>query len=127
MRPESDSGSSGGGDLKRFPASKMRTTAGNMTTNANNALAEHERSWARIQAYINRFPGFMQGPVRAVLEAYEKRLRASYQWQLDCANALIQGAEATETTDTQMAQSFNGYEDNTDTGRHAGRGGMWAP
>lgn len=125
MRPGSGGGSSGGSDLKQFPVAKMLTTAGNMITNANNALAEHEKTWKRVENYINSFPGFMQGPVRAVLGAYEKRLRDSYQWQIDCANALVAGAEAAETTDTQLAQSFNGYDDNTDTGRHVGGGRLW--
>ncbi len=122
-----DGSSSGSSQAKQFPVTRMLTTAGNMVANANTALAQHEAAWARIQNYINTFPGFMQGPVRAVLEAYEKRLRDSYQWQIDCANALVAGAEAAGATDTQIAQLFTAYEgyDATDTGRHVGGGRGW--
>jgi hypothetical protein len=92
MRVGSGGGSSRGSDVKKFPVGKMLTTAGNMITNANNALAEHERAWARIQTYIDSFPGFMQPPVRAVLSAYEKRLRASYQWQIDAATDVVKSS-----------------------------------
>ena len=108
-------GSGGNSDAKQFPVGRMLETASQMMANANQSLAEHEQAWTRIQNYIDSFPGFMQGPVRAVLEAYEKRVRASYQWQIDCATSLAMQAEAAETTDTNIAQSFTGY-DNTDTG-----------
>jgi len=108
MRPAGDGGSSGGGDLKRFPVARMRETAGNIVANALSAQEQHDQAWRRIQAYIDRFPGFMQGPVRAVLESYDKRLRASYQWQFDFASALVQGADAADTTDTEIKNSFDG-------------------
>jgi len=122
-----DGSSSGSSGVKQFPVARMLTTAGNMVANANTSLAQHEQAWTRIQNYINTFPGFMQGPVRAVLGAYEKRLRDSYQWQIDCANALVAGAEAAGATDTQIAQLFTAYEgyDATATGRHVGGGRGW--
>lgn len=125
MRTGSGGGSSGNGDVKQFPVGRMLETASQIIANANQSLAEHEQAWQRIQNYINSFPSFMQGPVRAVLEAYEKRLRDSYQWQIDSANALIAGAETAETTDTQLAQSFTGYDGDTDIGRHVGGGRAW--
>ena len=103
-------GSSGNSDIKQFPVSRMLEAASQMIANANQSLAEHEQAWNRIQNYIATFPGFMQGPVRAVLEAYEKRVRASYQWQIDYATSLVTQAEAAQTTDTNIAQSFTGFD-----------------
>lgn len=108
----------GGSDQKQFPVARMRTTAGNIMSNALSAQAQHDQAWGRIQGYIDRFPGFMQGPVRAVLESYDKRLRASYQWQIDFATSLALGADAADTTDTYIKNAFDG----TDAGPHAGRG-----
>lgn len=124
MIPESGGGSSNGSDVKRFPTRRMIDTAKNMIANANNALYEHELAWAHIQRYIDSFPSFMQQPVRAVLSAYEQRVRASYQWQIDAANALAAGAGSASETDTQIAASFTGYEGNLDTGDQGG-GGNW--
>ncbi|MDQ2715181.1 MAG: hypothetical protein M3Z08_09770 [Chloroflexota bacterium] len=107
MRIVPEDSSSGSGDVKQFPVSRMLETAGNMMMNANNALTQHETTWKKVQSYIEHFPGFMQGPVRAVLDSYDRRLRDSYQWQMDFARALAQGADAADTTDSHMVQAFN--------------------
>jgi hypothetical protein len=121
MRPTDDGGSSSGKDTKQFPVARMREAAGNILSNATSAQTQHDQVWGRIQNYINRFPGFMQGPIRAALEMYEKRLRASYQWQIDFANALAQGANAADTTDTNIQKNFDG----TKPDAHHGGGRQW--
>jgi hypothetical protein len=84
----------------------MLETASQMITNANNALDRHTTTWAKVQAYVHTFPGFMQGPVLAVLTPYEHRLRASYQWQLDCAYTLIASVNNMQTTDDGVSTAF---------------------
>jgi hypothetical protein len=99
-----NSGSSG--QTVNYPIDRMRETAGNILSNANKSLAEHEATWAKVQRYIERFPGFMQGPVRTLFSLYEARLRASYQWQMDFAKTLADSADMAETTETDIANSF---------------------
>jgi len=89
-----------------YPVDRMRETAGNILSNANKSLAQHETAWANVQRYIERFPGFMQGPVRTLFSLYEARLCASYRWQMDFAKALADSAEIAETTETNIANSF---------------------
>ncbi|MDQ2905704.1 MAG: hypothetical protein M3Y81_19430 [Chloroflexota bacterium] len=107
MRIGPDGNANGGRDLKTFPVERMRKAAGDIVSNANSSLAQHEATWRRVQGYIDSFPGFMQGPVRAVLSGYDRRLRESYQWQIDYATSLAQGADAAGITDADMAQAFN--------------------
>ncbi len=89
-----------------YPSGRIIETANQMLTNAHNSLDQHNAAWAQVQGFIHSFPGFMQGPVMAVFAPYERRLRASYQWQLDCANALINGADQMQQTDAAVAQGF---------------------
>jgi hypothetical protein len=93
-----------------YPIPKMRQTAGNIMSNANNSLAQHETAWSKLQQYIGRFPGFMQEPIRAVLSAYENRLRASYQWQIDYAQALSTSADTMDDADTSISDSFQHHQ-----------------
>lgn len=89
-----------------YPVDRMRETAGNILSNANNSLAQHETVWANVQRYIESFPGFMQGPVRTLFSIYEARLRQSYEWQMDFAKTLADSADMVETTETGIANSF---------------------
>jgi len=84
----------------------MLETASQIITNATNSLAEHDSAWKKVEAYVQTFPGFMQGAVMAMLVPYANRLRASYQWQLDLATALIDGVTAMQGTDSNVASSF---------------------
>ena len=103
--PSGDNSSSAGGHMS-YPSGRITETAQQMTTNANKALEQHNAAWAQVQAFVQTFPGFMQGPVMAVLNPYERRLRASYQWQLDCANTLTHGSQQMQHTDTAVARGF---------------------
>jgi len=103
--PAGDGSSSGSGHMS-YPSGRIIETAQQMTTNANKSFEQHNAAWAQIQAFVQTFPGFMQGPVMAVLAPYERRLRASYQWQLDCANTLTNGSQQMQQTDTAIARGF---------------------
>ncbi len=108
-------GSSSGSSRMSYPSERILETANKMIANANTSVEQHNAAWAQVQAYVQTFPGFMQGPVRAVLAPYERRLRASYQWQLDCANTLINGSNQMQQTDARIAQGFTpqGFGRNT--------------
>jgi len=92
--------------VANYPVDRIRETAGNILSNANSSLVQHETAWANVQSYIGRFPGFMQGPVRALFSIYEARLRSSYQWQIDFARSLADSADALETTENGVKNSF---------------------
>jgi hypothetical protein len=89
-----------------YPAARITETANQMITNANHSLEQHNTAWAQIQSYVQSFPGFMQGPIMAVLTPYERRVRASYQWQLDCAHTLLSGLGHMQQTDTTASNNF---------------------
>jgi hypothetical protein len=89
-----------------YPAGRILETANRMTTNAQSSLEQHNAAWAKIQAYVQSFPGFMQGPLLLVLTPYERRLRSSYQWQLDCAKTLTSGMDQMQQTDTAVSNTF---------------------
>lgn len=118
MKVGSPNGSQSGDNQTNIPIDRMLTTAGKMISNAKSAQTQHEQTWKRIQNYINTFPGFMQGPVQAVLSAYEKRLRDSYQWQIDCANALLNAALAAGATENQIVHDFDTAANSTPPGKN---------
>jgi hypothetical protein len=89
-----------------YPTDKMRLTAQNIRTSANNALADHSMYWQRVQNCLSPLPGFMQSALHYVLDPHDKRLRDSYQWQLDFATALEQAADRMEGLDQQIKQTF---------------------
>src|SRR5215469_603142 len=89
-----------------YPLTRMLETASQIITNATNSLAEHDSAWKKVEAYVQTFPGFMQGAVMTVLVPYANRLRASYQWQLDLATTLIDGVTTMEGADSDVANSF---------------------
>src|SRR5215471_15475976 len=97
------SGSSG---QMSYPFERMLEAASQLITNANNSLTEHDSAWKKVEAYVQTFPGFMQGAVMTVLVPYANRLRASYQWQLDLATTLIDGVTTMEGADSDVANSF---------------------
>jgi hypothetical protein len=98
----------GSGSLS-YPTKHMVDVASQMCTNANNALKEHDAAWSRIQNYVHGLFGFMQGPIFAVLNPYEQHLRKSYQWQIDCGNAIIGAANLMDETNTSVSNSFQGF------------------
>lgn len=89
-----------------YPTARITETANQMITNANHALSQHNAAWAQVQSYVQSFPGFMQGPLMAVLTPYERRIRASYQWQIDCANTLLSGVGQMQQTDINVSNTF---------------------
>ncbi len=103
--PAGGSTSSGSGSMS-YPSGRILETANKIITNAHASLEQHDAAWAQVQAYVQTFPGFMQGPVMAVLVPYERRLRASYQWRLDCANTLMNGSNQMQQTDATVARGF---------------------
>ena len=93
-------------EIISYPTGHMVEVASQMLTNAHNALDEHDAAWKQVQNYVYSLFGFMQGPILAVLNPYEQHLRKSYQWQIDCANAILSAAGQMGDLDTSIAHSF---------------------
>ena len=98
--------SSQSNDQMSYPAEAITETAQQMITNANMALEQHNAVWAQIQSSVQGLPGFLQNPMMAVLTPYERRLRASYQWQVDCAHTLLSGLGQMQQTDVAVSHNF---------------------
>ncbi len=89
-----------------YPTDDIRAASAKISSKANLALESHHTAWARIQRYVESFPGFMQGPIMDVLSRYERRLSASYQWQIDFAQTLGVVANAIDTNEQDIASGF---------------------
>jgi hypothetical protein len=90
-----------------YPINHMYDVASQMITNATNAQDNHDNAWNKINGYIQRFPWFMQGALHAVLDPYDLRARASYDWQMSAAYALKDAADTISQADDEIKQSFN--------------------
>lgn len=97
-------------DEMSYPIEHMYTTVDNIMSNASTSLTQHEIAWSNVQRYIDRFPYFMQGPVRAVLSAYEQRLRQSYEWQVEYAKALKDATDTAAGVEQDVYTSFRHNE-----------------
>lgn len=89
-----------------YPTDKMRLTAQKIRNSANNALTNHGMYWRRVQNCISPLPGFIQSALYYVLDPHDKRMRDSYQWQLDFATALELAADRMGGLDQQIKQTF---------------------
>ena len=89
-----------------YPTDRMIQAAAKIRANANDALGQHNVLWQRLQSSLHPLPGFIQNAIFYVLNPYDKRLRESYQWQLDLADRLEQAAEMFQQEDQQIAGSF---------------------
>jgi hypothetical protein len=89
-----------------YPIDSMLATAQKIRTNANNALTEHEKYWQLVQNCISPLPGFMQSALRLVLEPHDKRLRQSFQGQLDFSIWLENAANTMNGLDENISQLF---------------------
>ncbi|HEY1349880.1 MAG TPA: hypothetical protein VGF67_09670 [Ktedonobacteraceae bacterium] len=89
-----------------YPTDKMRLTAQKVRTSADTAMANHGMYWRRVQNCLSPLPGFLQSALSSVLDPHDKRLRDSYQWQLDFATALEQAADRMDGLDQQIKQTL---------------------
>ncbi|MBV9691260.1 MAG: hypothetical protein JO202_16290 [Ktedonobacteraceae bacterium] len=89
-----------------YPTDRILQTAAKIRTNAHNAIDQHNRHWQQVQDCISPLPGFMQSLLRFVLEPHDKRLRESFQWQLDYADRLEVAAGRLVTLEGQITHSF---------------------
>ncbi len=84
------------GQALKYDTNAMREAASRISTSANAALTSHETTWHQILASVQRLPGFLQGPIMAILTPHDQRFRSAYQWQLDTASWLLSKAEQIE-------------------------------
>ena len=89
-----------------YPIDRMQQTAQKIKSNAQQAYERHVVAWRNSEALINRFPGFMQPPLRTVFDSHDQRFRLSYQWQMEFADHLINAANEMKQVDDNSAQQF---------------------
>ena len=93
-----------------YPINQMYEVASQMITNANNAQDNHDRTWGKINWYIQIFPWFMQDALHAVLDPYDLRARESYEWQKAAAYALKSAADTASQAEGDITKSFKGMQ-----------------
>ncbi|MDQ2907129.1 MAG: hypothetical protein ABI456_08565 [Ktedonobacteraceae bacterium] len=111
--------STGSNDEILFPKDLLREAASTIFNNAMHASENHGALWNTVENWIQASAPkdtlFLLGDlvdVRSyltnVLQPHAERLRASYDWQMSFASALMQAIDTIETTDEQIAASFDG-------------------
>ncbi len=91
-------------DLVSYDPQVMRQTAQQIKNHVQQTQQRYENSWRNAEAFIARFPGFMQPFVRNIFAPHDQHYRDSYQWQLDFADRLSATADAIEATDAQVVK-----------------------
>lgn len=89
-----------------YPIDRMQQTAQKIKTNAEQAYERHVIAWRNVEVLIERFPGFMQPPLRAVFDPHDQRFRLSYQWQMEFADHLLRAASSMEQVEERNVQQF---------------------
>src|SRR5579875_1922905 len=112
--PPGDQGSAN--DTVTYPIDLMSEAALTIFQRTQQAMQTHQQAWQAIQRWIEESaPKFSELgidliDVRSYLTnvpaPHAQRLQATYQWQMDAAQALVNAVEQIRTTDQQMAQSF---------------------
>jgi hypothetical protein len=95
-----------GSELICYPVDLMHSVASQILTDANNALTQLDSDWKKAQTYIDTLPFVLQGSFYDLLDKHQKRLRASYQWQIDFANALSRTADIAADNNDHIAHGF---------------------
>lgn len=127
LLPPAHQGSTG--DEIAYPLDLMNEVALTIFQKAQQAMEMHQQNWASIQRWIEESaPTFselgitlvdVRSYLKNVLEPHAQRLQASYQWQLDAAQALVNAVEQIRATDQKMADSFTSGDNSSGTGQHS--------
>lgn len=110
----SDQGSSN--DDITYPLDLMNEVALTIFQQTQQAMETHQQNWQVIAQWIEESaPTFSQlginlvdvrSYLKNVLEPHAQRLQASYQWQMDTAQALVDAVAQIETAEQQIADGF---------------------
>lgn len=89
-----------------YQLDRLVEVAGQVNANAEDALLENISARSQAEFDTILLPWFMFDPLTSLIDHYHSRLNASYQWQMDVAQALIKGASQMGETDNVKAQGF---------------------
>ncbi|MBV9615284.1 MAG: hypothetical protein JO031_07510, partial [Ktedonobacteraceae bacterium] len=73
-------------DLTIYPIDQLREVAARILVQADQALQQHNATWSNIQVWLNENDEY--GYMASVLNPHEKRMRDSYNWQMQLASTL---------------------------------------
>ncbi len=90
-----------------YPLDLIRQVAAQIGIDAGKAQQQHDDNWRAVQSYLDTLPGILRDHFRDLLNRHQQRLRASYQWQLDFANALFQVAQAIDDAEHGIQDLFD--------------------
>lgn len=117
----------GGSEQVTYPLDLMNEVALTILQQTQAAMDTHQQYWQDIEQWIEECaPTFSElggtlvdarSALKSVLEPHAQRLQASYQWQMDAAQALIDAVEQIRTAEQQIA---SGFTDGSGTGSPGG-------
>jgi hypothetical protein len=109
--PKEDTTGSASSEKMVYPIDLLRQVAAKILVDADMALQQHQTLWKGVQGFL--YEHDVNGKMAAVLEPHEKRMRDSYNWQMQLASTLFAAIDAVTTTDQDAANLFknhHGYE-----------------
>ncbi len=96
--------SGGSNESILYPIDLMRQVAAKLLVQADTALQEHNTICAQVQSFLDT--NDVDGCMAAVVAPHEKRMRDSYEWQMQLATTLFSAIDAMESADQNVSQSF---------------------
>ena len=103
-------GNSSSGDIIRYPIDTMRSVTAMIVVNIDMALIQHEAAWKKAQNYVDSLPEPLQPAFMDALNKHQQRIRDSYQWQQDFAQALLSAADAADDTESSITAAFQALQ-----------------
>ncbi len=87
-----------------YPVDLLREVAAKIVVDADLALQQHQTLWKQIEAFLHDHDD--DGKMAAVLNPYEKRMRDSYNWQMDLATSIFSAIDMVTSTDDTVGDNF---------------------
>jgi hypothetical protein len=87
-----------------YPIDLMREVAAKLLVQADTAMQEHNTICAKVQGFLET--NDVDGCMAAVVAPHEKRMRDSYEWQMQLASTLFSAIDEMESADQNVSQSF---------------------
>lgn len=118
------------GNQIAYPLDLMNQTALTILQKAQDAMVTHQSTWKIIQDWIDHSAptdsqmGIGWPDVRSylsnVLDSHAQRLQASYQWQIDTAQAIINAVQQITTVEQENTNGFTVGSGSTGSSPHGG-------
>jgi hypothetical protein len=96
-------------DKISLPTSSMRETGQKMLFEANDLVQENVIRYQHIHSTYERLPASLQFPLDNVLSSLQRNLMQVLVLHQNIGKMLIEAAEISETTDSSLAQGFEGH------------------